>query len=155
MYVGDCLPHANHQCKAVTVESAALLITDSVSVQLMGELIMLHSCSRLIFLSKAFMKRSISKVNHSVVLIHCQIHLSNQMLQWLYWIELVWGGWVCCERCFLPCWGPTMGSFHTDMEVRTPTVGNIIIFWLDIYIINRNTLLPEINECVYECQNLL
>lgn len=39
-----------------------------------------------------------------------------------------------------------MGSFHTDMEVRTPTVGNIIILWPDM-IINRNTLLPEISVC--------
>lgn len=46
-----------------------------------------------------------------------------------------------------------MGSFHTDMEVRAPTVGNIIILWPDI--INRNTLIPEINECVCVSQSAL
>lgn len=40
-----------------------------------------------------------------------------------------------------------MGNFHSDMEVRTPTVGNIISLWPDI--INRNTLLANINECLF------
>lgn len=46
-----------------------------------------------------------------------------------------------------PRQGATMGSFHTDMEVRTPTVGIIIIS--GPFIINRNALLPEINELVF------
>lgn len=40
-----------------------------------------------------------------------------------------------------------MGSFHTNMEVRTPAVGNVIILLPDI--INRNTLLPEIDYFVH------
>lgn len=39
--------------------------------------------------------------------------------------------------------GVTMGNFHTDMEVRTPTVGNIIILEPDP--ITGNILLPDIN----------
>lgn len=40
-----------------------------------------------------------------------------------------------------------MGSFQIDMEVRTPAVGNIII--PGPHIINRNSLLLDVNECVF------
>lgn len=57
MHIGCCLPYADHQLKAWTVESPTLLITDIVF-----NVAMLHNCRHLISIA------SITKVNQSVVL---------------------------------------------------------------------------------------
>lgn len=57
MHIGCCLPYADHQLKAWTVESPTLLIADTVF-----NVAMLHNCRHLISIA------SITKVNQSVVL---------------------------------------------------------------------------------------